>query len=229
MRSLARRVLAGEARAYSEAVSEFSALSEIANLGSSISVTLREAKLIECALKVNGRNSIPSEVKSLTASGKISVKAMPKARFHEIYQDYVCGCVLRLAREVFALLPVETVLVTATVDGIDPRTGRAAELPVLSVAIPRAVIARLDFERLDPSDSLANFLHRGDAMTSRKSGEFAPIVPLTPTDVFPPQPARVDFTTLIAQVRRSRTELAATLKSAVPRTSDQNESTIPPE
>ena len=229
MRSLARRVLAGEAHAYSEAVSEFSTLSEIANLGSSIAMTVREARLIECALKVSGRDSLPTEAKSLTAAGKVSVKAMPKARFHEIYQDYVCGCVLRLAREVFALLPVETVLVTATVDGIDARTGRAAELPVLSVAIPRAVAARLDFERLDPSDSLENFLHRGDVMASRKSGEFAPIVPLTPADVAPPQPSRGDFTTLVTQVRQWRTELAAALKLAMPRTDEPSESSIPTE
>ena len=38
---------------------------------------------------------------------------MPKGRFHEIYQDYLCGCLLRVAREVFALFPVDTVLVTA--------------------------------------------------------------------------------------------------------------------
>ncbi len=213
MRSLARRVLAGEAKAYSEAISEFSSLSEISNLGSSISVTLHEAKLIECGLKVNGRGSIPSEFKSLTASGKLSVKTMPKARFHEIYQDYVCSCVLRMAREVFALLPVETVLVTANVDGKDPRTGRATELPVLSVAIPRAIAARLDFERLDPSDSLENFLHRGDVMTSRKSGDFVGIVPLRPTDVFPPQAPEADVKTLYAQVRQTRTDLAALLKA----------------
>jgi len=223
MRSLAKRVLAGEAKAYSEAVSEFSSLSEIAHLGPSISVTLREAKLIECALKVNGRDSIPAEVKSLTASGKLSVKTMPKARFHEIYQDYVCSCVLRLAREVFALLPVETALVTATVDGIDPRTGRAAELPVLSVAIPRSITARLDFERLDPSDSLENFLHRGDVMASRKSGEFVPIVPLIPADIFPPQAAKGDFNSFVAQVRQTRTDLAALLKTETPEISDHVE------
>lgn len=226
MRSLARQVLAGDARAYSEAVSEFSTLSEIANLGSSIGMAVRGPKLIECALKVSGRDVIPAELKSLTAAGKLSVKAMPKARFHEIYQDYVCGCVLRLAREVFALLPVETVLVTATVDGIDARTGCAAELPVLSVAIPRAVAARLDFERLDPSDSLENFLHRGDVLASRKTGEFEPIVPLTPADVTPPQPPRVDFTTLAVQVRQLRVEIAAALKSATPRTDEPSESNI---
>ena len=229
MRSLAQRVLEGEASAYSEAVTEFSSLSEIANLGSSIGMSVRGSKLIECALKVSGRDAIPSEVKSLTAAGKVSVKAMPKARFHEIYQDYVCGCVLRLAREVFALLPVEMVLVTATVDGIDPRTGHAAELPVLSVAIPRAVAARLDFERLDPSDSLENFLHRGDVMASRKSGEFAPIVPLTPAEVVPPEPTRAGFSTLVAQVRQCRTDLAEALKLTTLRTDEPSESSIPPE
>ena len=38
-------------------------------------------------------------------------KPMPKGLFHGIYLDYLCGCVLRVAREVFALLPVDTVLV----------------------------------------------------------------------------------------------------------------------
>jgi len=39
MRALAKRVLSGEAGAYSEAVSEFSSLEEIAHLGSSIHFT----------------------------------------------------------------------------------------------------------------------------------------------------------------------------------------------
>lgn len=38
---------------------------------------------------------------------KLSVKAMPKGRFHEVYQDYACGCCLRIGREVLALLPVD--------------------------------------------------------------------------------------------------------------------------
>ena len=229
MRSLARRVLAGEERAYSEAVSEFSTLSEIANLGSSIGMSVRGSKLIECALKVSGRDAIPAEVKSLTAAGKLSVKAMPKAQFHEIYQDYVCGCVLRLAREVFALLPAETVLVTATVDGIDARTGHAAELPVLSVAIPRTVAERLDFEHLDPSDSLENFLHRGDVLASRKSGEFAPIAPLTPAEVAPAQPAKLDFKILVSQVRKMRVDFTEALKAVRQQTGEPSESNIPHE
>ena len=227
IRSLAKRVLAGEATAYFEALSEFSSLSfsEISNLGSSVIFTMDAAGLIECALKVHGRKCIPTQVKSLAASGKLSVRAMPKARFQEIYQDYVCGCVLRVARELLALLPVETVLVTATVDGRDSRTGLPAELPVLSVAIPRAVMADLDFAHLDPSDSLANFLHRGDVMASRKSGEFNPITPLTPADVLPPQPVQEDLDSIVERIRQQRGELAAMFKSTMRKASEQNEST----
>jgi hypothetical protein len=216
MHSLARRVLAGEPRAYTEAVSESSALTEISNLGSSIHMTVHDARVIECELKVKGRDVIPTDVKSLTSTGKLVVKAILKTRFHEIYQDYVCGCVLRLAREMFALLPVDTVILTATVDGIDSRTGHTVELPVLSVAATRSEIERLTFEHLDPSDAFENFQHRGDVMTSRKSGEFIPIIPLSPADVASPSPETMDFTSLVARVKEFRGELGAVLKPAVP-------------
>ena len=212
MRALAKRVLAGESGAYSEAIAEFSSLAEVSGLGSSLHVTVHSPKLIGCVLTVSGREAIPTEVKSLTAAGKLSVKAMPKPRFHEIYQDYVCGCVLRLAREMLALLPVDAVLVTACVNGTDARTGKPAELPVLSVVIDRAAVERLDFERLDPSDSMENFLHRGDAKASRKSGEFVPIVPLPPPDLAPTQPERMDFSGLLTNVRQLRAEIGSKLK-----------------
>ena len=216
MRTLAKRVMSGESGAYSEAISEFSSLAEVAGLGTSLHVTVHSPKLIGCALTVSGRETVPAEVKSLTTAGKLSVKAMPKLRFHEIYQDYVCGCVLRLAREMLALLPVDTVLVTASVNGTDTRSGRAAALPVLSVAITRVAVERLDFERLDPSDSMENFIHRGDVMASRKSGDFVPIIPLTPADLTPVQPERMDLSGLLAKLRQLHAEISNKLKPAAP-------------
>ncbi|MBI2927469.1 MAG: TerB family tellurite resistance protein [Verrucomicrobia bacterium] len=183
---LAGRILAGDAKAYAQALSDLSPLAEISELGSSVHLTVHSARLLECALKVNGEQTIPAEVKTLTAMGKVFTKPMPKARFHELYQDYACGCVLRVGREVFALLPVEWVLVTALADLFDSRTGRTAEQPILSVAMARQVIKRLNFDRLDPSDAMENFLHRGDFKASRKSGAFVPITPLTPADLEAP-------------------------------------------
>ena len=207
MKAMARRILTGEHKAYTEALVEFSALAEISDLGSSVHFTVHNAKVLECGLKVNGRQAIPTELKTLTAAGKVSVKAMPKARFHEIYQDYVCGCVLRVAREVFALLPVETVLVTASADALDPRTGQTVEQPVLSAAISRATFGQLDFERLDPSDAVENFPHRGNFKASRKSGEFEGIAPMNSADLPQTSPESAGFQDFLTIIRRMREEL----------------------
>lgn len=218
MRSLAKRVLAGEAQAYGEALQALSAFGELSTLGSSIEIRVHHPKLISCDLMVNGRDAIPKQVKSFTAAGKLSVKAMPSVRFHEVYQDYVCGCVLRVAREVMALLPLDTVIVTAKIAGVQSSTGDDAELPVLSVAIPRATLARLDFARLDPSDSMENFAHRGDVMASRRSGDFATIVPLEPADAVAHALDKQPFPELLKAVRNLRAEFSASLKPPKPDT-----------
>jgi hypothetical protein len=173
MRALARRILDGEHGAYKQVLVEFSPLSEISELGSCAHFTIHSKNVIEVKLKVNGTQAVPSEAKTLTASGRVSVKTMAKGRFHEIYQDYVCGCILRVAREVFALLPVETLLITACVEAVDSRTGEKVEQPVLSVVMPRAALSRLNFDRLDPSDSFENFLHRGDFKRPGDSGHLS--------------------------------------------------------
>lgn len=211
MRALAKRVLAGDEQAYCEVLQELSTFGELSTLGSSIAFRVHHPKLIECELMVNGRDAIPAEVKSLTAAGKLSVKAMPKARFHEVYQDYVCGCVLRAAREVLALLPVDAVIVTAKVSTVQTSTGANVDTPILSVAIPRPALERLDFSRIDPSDSMKNFTHRGDVMASRKSAEFVSVAPLQPTDIAGDDPTRSGLSDLLVRVREMRTENFAKL------------------
>ena len=227
MRSLAKRVLAGEAKAYGEALTELSAFGEMSTLGSSIAFRVHDPKLIECVLSVSGRDAIPANVKSLTAAGKVAVKSMPKARFHELYQDYVCGCVLRVAREVLALLPVDAVIITAAVTALQTSTGREAETPVLSVVVPRHVLERLDFARLDPSDSMGNFAHRGDVTASRKSGEFAPIVPLKPVDVAGTEPANLSLTDVLNRVREMRAEILSKLKKPESESQTSVETNLP--
>jgi hypothetical protein len=227
MRNLAFRILAHEHKAYIEALVEFSPLREISDLGSLLHFTVHSATLVECEMKVNSTQTIPTEVKTLSSSGKLSVKPMPKGRFHEIYQDYVCGCMLRVAREVFAMLPVETLLVTALADLLGSHTGHTAEQPVLSAAMPRAVVARLNFEQLDSSEALDNFRHRGDFKASRKSGVFQPITPLTPTDIAQQSVEDMGFHDLLANIKKMREELKAKIAELNQRTSDNLLQTSP--
>jgi tellurite resistance protein len=182
-RRLAAAVLEGNQDAYVRVLKEMSPFSELAELGSSLSFRVHSPKLIEASVMVKGEQAIPNEIKSLTASGKVSKKAMPKGRFHEIYQDYVSGCVLRVARELFALLPIDAAIVTASADLFDSATGRTTEQPILSMAIDRSVVNRLNFERLDPSDAIGELVHSGDFKGSRRTGAFVPIQPLTVEDL----------------------------------------------
>lgn len=190
-RRLATAVLAGDQEAYVKVVREFSPFHEISELGSSVSFRIHSPKLVEVLLSVKGEEAIPSEVKTLSASGKVSRKAMPKARFQEIYHDYMAGCVLRVARETFGLLPVDTVIVTASADLFDSSTGRSADQPIISLALDRTTLCQLNFSRLDPSDAIQGLFHRGDFKVSRKTGAFAPIQPLTPDDLAQPKTAPI--------------------------------------
>ena len=177
---LARGILAGDPKAYIEAIKQTDPFSDISQLGSSMDFHAEESTLVEATLHVNSEQVVPSEVKTLLKSGRLSVKKMPKTKFYEIHQDYVCGCVLRVARELFALLPIEMVTVNAVATLLNTRTGYLEEQPILSVAIPRRTLETLNFEMLDPSDSMGNFVHR---MAFQKTKGFRAVERLKPSDL----------------------------------------------
>ena len=209
--ALARRVLSGEIAAYIEAIEETNPFSELAGIGSSMHFTGHNRRVVEIGLRTNARQAIPTEIKTLTSAGKVSTKTMPRARFVELYQDFVSGCVLRVARELFALLPVDTILITASVEAMDSATGHTAERPFLSVVIERAILDTLNFDQIDPSDALMALPHRGDLKASRKTGEFEYITPLTIADLGLHEAAasRMNFDELWNRAKRCQDDLAA--------------------
>jgi len=123
-------------------------------------VTLNEQLVPAAVLHVHGAAVIPREICSLLKSGRLSTKEMPKSRFNALYQDHVCSAVLRVACELFAVLPARAAIVTAVDELLNTATGHLEESSILSVAIPRETVEQLDLERIDPSDSMCNFIHR---------------------------------------------------------------------
>lgn len=211
MTALARRITERDAKAYIEALGELSPLAELEKLGSNMDFTIHSGTLAECVLTMKDTSVIPSMAKALTATGKLSEKAMPRARFHEIYQDYVCGGILRVARELFAILPIEHALITAVTSVLDSSTGLTADKPVLSVHISRADTRGFNWEEIDPSDAIDRLLHRGNFKASRKSGAFLPVMPLTIDIVATQSYAVAGIEGLLSQVASLRGELKAEL------------------
>jgi len=177
-RELAGRILEGDPNAFADAIVQAGPFREIEGFGSSVRFHADDSAIVQATLCVNDQ-VIPKESKILLKSGKLSIKPMTKTKFYELYQDYVCGCVLRVARELFALLPTDMAIVTAESELLNTQTGHLEMQPILSVAIPRKTLETLNFEMLDPSDSLNNFMHR---MKFMKTKGFQPVAALTPSD-----------------------------------------------
>lgn len=179
-RDLATRILATEPDAMLEAIEKLSPFSDISELGARLTFEIGDSRAVEATLHVHGDEVVPKEAKSLLKSGRLSVKQMPKSKFYELYQDYVCSCVLRVANELFAILPVELVFVTAVDRLLNTKTGHLEETPILSVAVSRETLSGLNLELIDPSDSLENFVHR---MDFKKTKGFAGVRRLVPEDL----------------------------------------------
>lgn len=169
-RDIALRILDGDRQAKLDAIEAFEAFEEISHLGSSIQIIVHEGGVLEAKLAIHGSHVIPTEIKSLLKSGKLSTKAMPTGRFNELHQDYVCSCALRIGRELLAILPDDLVIVTAIDNVLNSSTGHMEDQPILSVAFSRATVDSLNLESIDPSDAMKNFVH---AMSFKKGAGFS--------------------------------------------------------
>lgn len=170
----ARGVIEKDIQAYSDAMEYFQPYSDIAELGSKLTLECRPDH-VTLNLQVNSTEVIPDYVLSQTSTGRLSKKKMPVTKFNELYQDYVCSSVLRVARETLAYLPVSYVVVNAVGNLFDSATGHDGEKTIVSVVITPEKLSLLNFDTLDPSDSMRNFHHR---MQFSKSSGFAPVGPI---------------------------------------------------
>ncbi len=147
-----------DVESYKQAIEYFSPFSDIGELGSSLSISFSK-NFIDVNLRVNSIEIIPDYVLAQTSTGKLSKKNMPKTKFNELYQDHVCSAVIRIAREIFAYLPVEKLRINALSNLLNSKTGHLEETPILSVIIPPETIEMLNLESIDPSDSMQNFVN----------------------------------------------------------------------
>lgn len=157
LKKLAKGILDNDIHSYKDAIEYFRPFSDIAELGSKMNMDLQTHNAT-LYLHVNSASIIPDYVLSQTSTGKLSRKNMSATKFNELYQDYVCSCILRVATETFAYLPVNLVVVNATAEIYNSATGITKEEVIVSVAIDPAILNTLNFDLIDPSDSMKNFI-----------------------------------------------------------------------
>jgi hypothetical protein len=169
--TLARRLLSADKSAMLRVIEERNPFATIFGLGEEINISFDEGGHLYAEVNVHSESVIPKEEFVTLKSGAFSKRKIPVSRYYEIYQDHVCGVTLRVARELFDLIPIQTCIVTAVDDLVNSTTGKTGKQPILSAFIPRETLSSLNFEQLDPSDAMSNFGHN---MEFKKTQGFKP-------------------------------------------------------
>ena len=157
LQPFAQSVLAGDIDAYFKVIEQVGPFDDLLEYGSGFEVGTDDPKIMEIEFQVKSGDIIPTQYPDMKASGEIVMKDFSKSAYFELVQDYVSSTMLRVARDTFALLPVQTVIIHAVDKILNPATGNDEEVTIASAKIKRDAMATLNFERIDPSDCLESF------------------------------------------------------------------------
>jgi len=157
LQPFAQSVLAGDIDAYFKVIEQVGPFDDLLEYGSGFEVGTDDPKMMEIEFQVKSDDIIPTQYPDMKASGEIVMKDFSKSAYFELVQDYVSSTMLRVARDTFALLPVQQVIIHAVDKVLNPATGNDEEVTIASAKIKRDAMATLNFERIDPSDCLESF------------------------------------------------------------------------
>jgi len=173
-KELAERLLAGDISAQKDVISEMTSWSDEGLIGTRLSFSISDS-FLHAVAHVHGDDVVPTYRRKQLQSGKLSETKMPAGERHELYQDYVCSVALKVAGDLFSVLPRDEVFVTCTASMLDKVTGHMADTPILSVQFVRSTFHNLRLATIDPSDSMSNFNH---VMEFKRTKGFIAIDPL---------------------------------------------------
>lgn len=133
--SVAAAILEGDIDTYLSVIYEVNPLDDLLDYGAGFVFGTDNPSKMEIEFSVNEE--------ALTSLGA----SVSHQEYNTILQDFVCSTAIRIARDIFALLPVENAIVHAELRGGT----------VLSADFDRATMSKIRFGMIDPSDTMARF------------------------------------------------------------------------
>lgn len=159
MISIAQRITKRDIDAYLEAIENLDFLGDLVKFGSCFEFFVEDPNFIEVEFDVKTEDVLPKKVKVLTKTGKASTKKWTKTKYYDLQQDYICSTVLRIARDIFTILPINFIYIHALDERLDITKGIGEKITILSVKIDQQTLDTLNFDLIDCSDAMTNFEH----------------------------------------------------------------------
>ena len=173
--NFSEQVVKGQEDAYLAVIEATQPFADLSMFGSDFEFATDEPSRVEVEFTVKFHDVLPEEAVVFAKDQTATTKALTKTEYFDIMQDYVCSCSIRVAREVFAALPVDTVIIHATDLMLNTATGNDEEFTILSVMFERDGFQNINFDRIDPSDFVCAFEHN---MKFNKTAGFTPVAQL---------------------------------------------------
>ncbi len=148
--TMAPKVLSGDIDSFLQLIYEVNPLEDLLAYGSEFEFGTDDPKKIEVEFSINEKAL--SEARN----------TMSRTEYNDLLQDYICSTCIRIARDMFALLPIRNTIVHAILDGVI----------VASVDFDRANLSKVKFGYIDPSEILGIFRHN---MLFNKATGFLPV------------------------------------------------------
>ncbi len=137
---MAPKILSGDIDTYLQLIYEVNPLDDLLAYGSGYEFGTDDPKKIEVEFNVN-ENAL-TEAKC----------RLNNRDYNLLLQDYVCSVCIRIARDMFALLPIRNAIIHAVLDGNI----------IVSVDFDRQNLSKIKLGYVDSSDTIVQFIHHMD-------------------------------------------------------------------
>jgi hypothetical protein len=131
LKGISHRILSGDIDAYLETIEKMRPVDDLLDYGSQFEFGTDNPKSMEVEFQINQHNDMLSDGTNL-----------------ELYNEYVASCTIRVARDLFALLPVRYVIVHA----------QSGEKSVLEAKFDKSLLQGIDFKVEKAGDIIKKFM-----------------------------------------------------------------------
>lgn len=150
-------------------------LSAIHKLGRGLGFTVEKGQ-VHAVLALHKQSIVPDFEFKHMPSGKLVETKMPKETAFRIYRAHASSAMLKVASDLFRLVPTKNIVVTAIAPCSVPDSKYDEDWPVYSVNFLRKHVLQMDMAQVDPVVSVRAFQHVERFQPSQGFGRIIPLM-----------------------------------------------------
>ena len=175
MQILAAKLKTGTREDYLNVLEELKLSDLLGSYVESMDFSYTDEDSLKVDLVLAVEDFIPEEYKTLTPTGKLSVKTYTKTDYYQVASQFIAGLTLKTARNLFHLLPSEDMFINVFEVKEDELSQRQENSLILSVFIKRQQLEEVKTFAVDPFELVTEFPHEVKFVKTRGFKEISPL------------------------------------------------------